>query len=63
MSDRNKRERDRIRAKRASSAAYRKRERDMLRKRMRELRAIPEYVRPDRPGVEDRVWIRRSPKR
>lgn len=65
MPSRNKRERDRIRAKRAADPAYRKRERAMLRIRMRKLRATPGYVRPDSAAARKggRVWKRRSPKR
>lgn len=47
-SRRHKRERERIAAKRAADPSYCERERDMVRERMRVLRAAPGYVRPDR---------------
>lgn len=60
--DRNKRERERIRARRSKEPAYRERERKMLRERMRKLRATPGYVRPDcKAARKGRVWKRRRP--
>jgi hypothetical protein len=48
VNDRNKRERERIAAKRATDPVYRELERYAVRKRMRKLRSTPGYVRPDR---------------
>jgi hypothetical protein len=46
-SPRNKRERERISAKRAADPGMRERERAAVRERMRNLRADPSYVRPE----------------
>lgn len=63
MSERNEREKLRIRDKRRSDPAYVERERKMLRDRMASLRATLGYQRPDRAGGRTKPWKRRSPNR